>query len=344
ALERGQQRVRNRQFKFYGEHGGLYAGDVPSYPWRSMKNAAGYFAGNDFDLADLFIGQEGTLGIVTSLVLRLAGKRDILRGILFQFKTEENAVSFVSKTRNALAGNSVAGGTAAENNPALVAMEFFDRQSCELAHTLAAGNLALPDPDAAASVYLELHGDDEASMEKALLDLAGIVEGLAEDPDASVMAEDPALLERLAQFRHAVPEAINLRIAALQTTEPGDMKLGTDFAVTDKDLTALVSLYRNTRSSAGCEYAMFGHIGNNHLHVNILPKSGAEYHSGRESFVMIASRVIEMGGTISAEHGVGKLKRDLLALMYGESGMGEMRECKRVFDPYFLLNRGNLFI
>jgi len=105
-----------------------------------------------------------------------------------------------------------------------------------------------------------------------------------------------------------------------------------------------VSLYRNSLSSSGLEYAMFGHIGNNHLHVNILPKSAAEYHCGREIFALIARHVVEMGGTISAEHGVGKLKRDLLALMYGETGVGEMRECKRVLILYFLLNRGNLFL
>jgi len=103
ALERGQQRIRNRQFKFYGERGGLYTGDIPSYSWRRVKNAAGYFAENDFDLADLFIGQEGTLESLHPLFCALACRRNHVWGVLFQFRTEENAISFVKEARSTMA-------------------------------------------------------------------------------------------------------------------------------------------------------------------------------------------------------------------------------------------------
>ena len=91
------------------------------------------------------------------------------------------------------------------------------------------------------------------------------------------------------------------------------------------------------------EYVIFGHIGDNHLHVNILPRSMEEYAVGRRLYLDWARQVIRMGGTISAEHGVGKLKTQLLAEMYGPEGIEQMRAVKRLFDPEFLLNRGNLF-
>jgi D-lactate dehydrogenase (cytochrome) len=88
---------------------------------------------------------------------------------------------------------------------------------------------------------------------------------------------------------------------------------------------------------------MFGHIGNNHIHVNIIPNTLAEYQNGKELYLKWAHAVVEMGGTVSAEHGVGKLKTALLREMYGENGIGEMRSVKELFDPDNLLGRGNLF-
>jgi D-lactate dehydrogenase (cytochrome) len=88
---------------------------------------------------------------------------------------------------------------------------------------------------------------------------------------------------------------------------------------------------------------IFGHIGNNHLHVNILPRSLQDYNVGKDLYLSWARQVVGMGGTISAEHGVGKFKVALLREMYAEAGIQEMREVKRLFDPEGKLNRGNLF-
>ena len=88
---------------------------------------------------------------------------------------------------------------------------------------------------------------------------------------------------------------------------------------------------------------IFGHIGNSHLHVNILPSSAAEYRQGRELYLAWAHAVVKLGGTVAAEHGIGKLKAPMLEIMFGPRGIGGMRALKRVFDPEVRLNPGNLF-
>ncbi len=93
----------------------------------------------------------------------------------------------------------------------------------------------------------------------------------------------------------------------------------------------------------GLEHVIFGHIGDNHLHVNILPNSAGEYEKGRRLYHEWTLAAVRMGGTVSAEHGVGKLKREMLAEMYGPKAIEEMRQLKNCFDPLALLNRGNLF-
>ena len=88
---------------------------------------------------------------------------------------------------------------------------------------------------------------------------------------------------------------------------------------------------------------MFGHIGNNHVHVNILPRSLEEYQRGKALYLEWAAAVVAMGGTVSAEHGVGKLKVALLERMAGEEGIRQMRALRRAFDPAGRLGVGTLF-
>jgi D-lactate dehydrogenase (cytochrome) len=114
-------------------------------------------------------------------------------------------------------------------------------------------------------------------------------------------------------------------------------------AVPDQALDCVLAMYREGLEAEGLESVMFGHIGNNHLHVNILPRTLQEYNEGKDLYLEWARQVVALGGTVSAEHGIGKFKVALLREMFGETGIHEMREVKRVFDPGGKLNRGNLF-
>ena len=101
-------------------------------------------------------------------------------------------------------------------------------------------------------------------------------------------------------------------------TVPGITKLGSDMSVPDGRLLDVMELYRQTLAEGGFEYATWGHIGDNHLHVNILPRDMAEHARGKELFLRWAREVTAMGGAVSAEHGVGKLKAPFLTVMAGD--------------------------
>jgi D-lactate dehydrogenase (cytochrome) len=102
-------------------------------------------------------------------------------------------------------------------------------------------------------------------------------------------------------------------------------------------------MYRAGLAAEGLEAVIFGHIGNNHVHVNILPRTLQEYNAGKDLYLRWARQVVALGGTVSAEHGIGKFKVAMLREMFGDQGIHEMREVKRLFDPEGKLNRGNLF-
>jgi D-lactate dehydrogenase (cytochrome) len=89
-------------------------------------------------------------------------------------------------------------------------------------------------------------------------------------------------------------------------------------------------------------YTIFGHIGDNHVHVNILPRDDAEAAKAREIYLEFLKRAAAVGGTLSAEHGIGKLKRDYLRLFYTGQHLREMAAVKRAFDPAGILGRGNI--
>ena len=149
--------------------------------------------------------------------------------------------------------------------------------------------------------------------------------------------------ETLSFFRHAVPESVNTLIDGRKRDFPGISKLGSDMSVPDGYLLEIMDFYRRTIEQEGFEYAAWGHIGDNHLHVNLLPRDMEEHARGKNLFRRWAVRVTELGGAVSAEHGVGKLKAPFLTVMVGEPVIRQMQALKKRFDPLGQLGRGNLF-
>lgn len=333
ALRRGELRARGRTFSLRTAAGRSVCGELPHYAMPRVKNAAGFHAEDDMDLLDLFIGSEGTLGVISELELRLMPSPGARCGVMAFFEAEAPAVAFVKAVR------------AAATRPA--AVEFFDQGALRLLRGQKQRNPAfheIPDiPEAAhTAIYVELHGA-EGAVDAATLDVAEMLDACGGDPDATWTASDEPAIERMKAFRHAVPEAVNLLIDERRKREPKLTKLGTDLAVPDAALDEVLALYRQGLERTGLEAVTFGHIGNNHVHVNILPVTLADYERGRALYLEWARAVLAMGGTVSAEHGIGKLKTELLRAMYGDEGLGQMRAVKRIFDPQCRLNPGNLF-
>jgi D-lactate dehydrogenase (cytochrome) len=333
-LARGWPRATGRQFAVDTDGGRRIEGTLPSYRMPAVKNAAGYFAKDDMDLLDLFIGSEGTLGVLSEIEIRLIPAPRAVWGVMAFFPAEPEAVGFVEAVR--------CGAT----KP--VAIEFFDHGALDLLRRQRRTNPAFSEvPEMPegwhTGVYVEYHGTDETSVEDAVAGMSETMAACGGDPDATWLMSSERELDRLKDFRHAVPEAVNLLIDERRRQEPGLTKLGTDLAVPDAALREILGLYHRDLDRSGLEHVIFGHIGDNHLHVNIIPKSLQEYERGRAIYGEWARAAVRLHGSVAAEHGVGKLKAALLKEMYGEQGIREMRALKKLFDPVGRLNPGNLF-
>ena len=104
-------------------------------------------------------------------------------------------------------------------------------------------------------------------------------------------------------------------------------------SVPDEEFAGMLAFYDESLKTSNLRYTIFGHIGDNHVHVNILPRDDAEAAIGRELYLQFVRRAVKVGGTISAEHGIGKLKREYLRELYSEENLKEMAALKRAFDP-----------
>ena len=342
VLHRGDRHASGRKFAVTREDGREVRGDLPGYVMPPVKSAAGYYADSGMDLIDLFMGMEGTLGIITGAQLRLIEPPAAICGLTVFLPSMTAALSFVRLAR----GESVGGQAGLSSRP--VAIEYFNHDTLTLLRRMkaegkGAGTVPVLSPHYHTAVYLEYHGQDEETVEGAALaaiEAATAVGGNDGDTWYAATARD---LEPQKAFRHAVPEAVNMLIGERQRVDPAITKLGTDMSVPDGSLEAVMAMYHEDLSASGLESVIFGHIGNNHVHVNILPRSVAEYEQGKALYQSWAGHVVAMGGSVSAEHGIGKLKTGMLALMVGEEGVAQMRALKKIFDPGCVLNPGVLF-
>lgn len=292
---------------------------IPNYrPPATRKNAAGYFITPNMDAIDLFIGSEGTLGVICEIEARLIPKpAGLLSGVVF-FATEADVLAFVAEAKSGAV------------DPR--AVEFFDNESLNF---LRQKYPEIPS-EAVAAIFFEQETTDETE-EVILNKWLALLDKHHAFPD-SWFATNEQDQARLREFRHQLPVLMNEWFAHYR-----QRKVSTDMAVPDEAFPGLFDLYKQTLRSSGLRYTIFGHIGDNHVHVNILPRDEAEGARARELYVQFLKYAASVGGTLSAEHGVGKLKRDYLRLFYTDDQLREMAALKKTFDPHGILGRGNIF-
>jgi D-lactate dehydrogenase (cytochrome) len=143
---------------------------------------------------------------------------------------------------------------------------------------------------------------------------------------------------KLREFRHALPVLMNEWFAKYK-----QRKVSTDMSVPDNAFPEMLKFYQDALRGGDLRYTIFGHIGDNHVHVNILPRNDVESAKAWAIYHRFIHKAVELGGTISAEHGIGKLKREYLRELYGDAHLREMAALKRAFDPAGILGRGNMF-
>ena len=339
-LVRGRDRADGREIRLPLAGGGFFRAELPPFETPPIKDA-GFFLRRDMDLADLFIGSQGTLGIISELELKLMPAPKHLWGMTAFFPDDEDALAYV----RALKGRPGPGVPRFGRKPASI--EFFDRNALMMVMRQKAVTPAfrrLPDipDDGRCAVYAEFNGDDPAEMLPALKELSALLAAVGGSPDDTWVARDALELEQLLFFRHSVPETIDLIVEENRKNEPCITILSTDMAVDDDHFDELYHIYRHDLSVSGLPWVIFGHIGENHVHPNILARSREEYEHGHAIFGKWARDVHRMGGSISAEHGAGKIKRKLALIMYGPDRMRMLNRLKHAFDPDSLLGPDNV--
>ncbi len=302
---------------------------VPDYRWPRTKHAGGYFTGPRLDAIDLFIGSEGTLGVVTEIELGLLSERPEAVAFIVFFKSEEDSWRFARLVRARSLRNRKKG---VRGNLEARALEYFDSGSLDFLRP------AFPSVPNEARAALLIEQETTPRTGKPLLeewDKFFEKEGTLTPP---WIGETPEKQKEFRRFRSELPLAVNDCLARY-----GQGKFSTDTAVPDEKFEELMQFHRRETEASGLRGATFGHIGESHVHLNLLPRNEAERARARSLYQKLVRKAMALGGTFSGEHGVGKLKRIYLAELYGRKGIEAMSRLKRVFDPNGILGRGNLF-
>jgi D-lactate dehydrogenase (cytochrome) len=275
---------------------------------RAAKSSAGY------DLTGLFVGSEGTLGVITELTLRLHGQPEEVAAAVCAFDSLDHAVECVSVT--------------IQSGIPMARIEFVDAASAR-AFNQHSGS-SLPEKP---HLMIEFHGSPGSVREDAARfgDIAA--EFGAEGFAWATTAEDRA---RLWRMRHGAYHAC----LALR---PGASGLITDVCVPMSHLPAAVHAAAADIAAEGLVGPILGHVGDGNFHSLLLvdPADADEMAAAKRVAIRMAERALAVGGTISGEHGVGIGKRGLMAAQHGE-GWGVMGQIKAALDPHDILNPGKL--
>ena len=284
------------------------------------KNTVGYAFAHD--PIDWFIGSEGTLGIIVEAELSLLPLPHHVVGLAVLFRAERDALNFV---------------IAARESPQLSArcIEYFDGPAIEIARSASAG---LIPPDATGMVYVEEEISDD--LDSTLVRWIELIETIGADFEPLVF-DGEARLREARRIRHSIPTTMNERGNSFRNS--GGRKVSTDWAVPYRRLPEAIETARSLVSEAGIdEPVIYGHAGNGHPHQNFVARDAREL-AGIEAVVEeTLRRVLALGGTVAAEHGIGKIKRRWLPLQMNALQISMMTAVKSELDPLGLLAPGNI--
>lgn len=336
---------------------------VPSYRSPALKkSSAGYYAGRPWDPVDLFVGAEGTLGIITEVEIRLLPRPAVMTGLVFAGTVKQALALADSLRRKSLEARSRPGARGLD----VRSIEYFDRRCLMLVREAGKlSQLAFDVPGDAAACLLfeqELH-PDEASSDEVVDRLSAAHEGRVApgDPVGELMAvlmehelvdrtelalpSDTRRKRQLAEVREAIPLCVSDWLKERQKRHPSVHKTAGDMIVPFDRFEEMLSAYYETMRGEGVDVAVFGHISDGNVHPNALPRDDAEMARAKRALLALAARAKALGGCPLSEHGVGKhpLKKQMLSSYWGPAVMDEMRAVKSAFDPGWTLGRGVLF-
>ncbi|ADV68254.1 FAD-binding oxidoreductase [Deinococcus maricopensis] len=348
-LQRGQVSADHDSFLIDGPGGARHV-PLPAYRTPDLpKIAGGYHARPHMDLVDLFIGAEGTLGIITQVRLRTLPKRATFT-LWLPLRDETAALALTGALRDASRATWASGDP---NGLDVAAVESLDARCLQLLredghtrHVPARAGYALivqlDVPPASREAYaaaLDAAFDDDAPDHPLTRLVHLLLEHDAFDDAQIALPGDPFAADLL-RLREAVPEGANRRVG-----EAGATKVGGDTIVPFDRLPEWLAFVRAGFAEQGLDVLIWGHLSDGNLHPNLLPRGPQDVPVAYELMQAAAHKATELGGAPLSEHGVGKhkVKQALLRAFYGDAAIDDMRAIKRALDPRGLLAPGNLF-
>ena len=295
-------------------------------------------SGREIDRMDAVLGKEGITGAICELTLKLIPKPQSQWGIAFFFGSSEDAGRFVDILRLDMPQC---------EHAKVAAVEYIDRMAMNLIeeHKATMTKIKeLPDigEETQSMVYIELHGDEEEIeiLAESLMESAMVCNS---DPEEAWAVSGETDVEKMHAFRHGAAETSNLYIEKARQMDARITKLGTDMTISGTPFSDILSYVEKELHDAGLKGSVFGHAMENHLHVNILPENYEEYEAGIQLIRRWALQESEHQGKVVGEHGIGKLKLEILDGFVPERYTGLCKELKRQLDKDSLWNNGNIF-
>jgi D-lactate dehydrogenase (cytochrome) len=361
-LRRGAAVARNGQFMLETRSGRI-AVPVPLYTMPAVaKRSAGYHAAPGMDLVDLFIGAEGTLGVVTEVTFRILSPAPQSSLALVPCRSDREALAVVGLLRDA---SRETWRTSDPSGIDAAAIENLDRRSIAILREDGVdtrNHVALP-PDTAVALLVQLELPPDTTAQSAYDQIEHALSADAPDTavtrfcrllndcgvlDATELAlpGDRRRTEQLVAIREGVPAGVNQRVgAAKRDIDPRIEKTAADMVVPVEHFAEALEIYRRGFEGRQLDYAVWGHISDGNVHPNVIPRSLEDVVRGKEAILEFGREVARLGGCPLAEHGVGRnpVKQALLRQLYGDDGIEQMRAVKRALDPEWKLAPGVIF-
>lgn len=306
------------------------AGEIMDFRRPNLeKNTVGFHIAQD--PVDWIVGSEGTLGVVAEAELSLVALPEREVGLAIPFRSEREALGFVVAAREE-------GDLASGLRPQC--LEYFDSEALTIARNEATSPRWMD--GASALVYLEQAIDAGQSLDNVLAGWLPLAEANAAIGDDIDVYGDAAAIRAARRFRHAVPSFMNERGSARRAF--GGRKVSTDWAVPYRRLAdALETARRAADAQHVAPPVCYGHAGNGHPHENFIAHDAEELARINVAVGETIKYVLALGGTVAAEHGLGKLKRHWAAIQLSPLQLEMMRSLKRLLDPRCLFAPGNVF-
>ncbi len=289
------------------------------------KICAGY--GAMYRPTQLFVGSEGTLGIVTRIEVSLTAlPANVFVGIVF-FPDLKSAVDFTMEAHYAPAYQAAS-------------MEFMDHACLEIIRPKAKG-IAIP-ANARVMVYFEQEYNDDSEKDHWLNLWFPLIEKHTPFSDDTQIAVSRKQKKHLLDLRHHVPSKTNEE--SIKAVKTGGCKISTDWAVPQNRLHHLFAYFEEIRRPLGdIMVTRFGHLGSGHPHFNFIAGTGEEKITASKIDDLMAQKAVALGGCVSAEHGIGKMKRRQVLLQYPAPIINAMKAIKKELDPTGIMAPGNIF-